>query len=252
MTTYRISELASRTGTRPATLRFYEHEGLLPAGRSPAGYRLYEDDAVERLDFIGAAKRLGLPLAEIRDLLGVWDVGECADVRDHLRPLLEARIADSRHQVAELAAFTARLMTALARLHAPAVAGRCEPGCCIPVSEVPADDVPADDVPADDVPADDVPVPVIEGCALPDASRAGRVREWHDLLARARHREAIAGGVRLHLPLATTPQAAALAAAETQCCTFFTFTLHISRDGALLDIRAPRERLFQLSAIVTG
>ena len=242
MTTYRISELASRTGTRPATLRFYEHEGLLPAGRSPAGYRLYEDDAVERLDFIGAAKRLGLPLAEIRDLLGVWDEGECADVRDHLRPLLEARIADSRHQVAELAAFTARLTTALARLDAPAVAGRCEPGCCIPVS----------DVPADDVPADDALVPVIEGCALPDASRAGRVREWHDLLARARYREAIAGGVRLHLPLATTPQAAALAAAETQCCSFFTFTLHISQDGALLEIRAPRERLSQLFAIVTG
>ena len=232
MTTYRISELAGRTGTTPATLRFYEQEGLLSAGRSPAGYRLYGDDAVDRLDFIGAAKSLGLPLAEIRDLLGVWDEGECAQVRDHLRLLLEVRIADARQRAAELAAFTARLTTALARLHAPAVAGRCEPGCCVPV--------------------DDVPVPVIEGCALPDASRAGRIGDWRGLLAQARHREAVAGGVRLHLPLAAAAEAAGLAAAETQCCPFFTFTLHISQDGALLDIRAPRERLSQLSAIVTG
>lgn len=229
MTTYRISELAGRTGTTPATLRFYEQEGLLSAGRSPAGYRLYEDDAVDRLDFIGAAKNLGLPLAEIRDLLGVWDEGECAEVRGHLRLLLEARIADARRRAAELAAFTSRLTTALARLQAPPVAGRCEPLCCVPL--------------------DDVPVPVVEGCALPDASRAGRIREWRGLLAQARHREAVAGGIRLHLPLAAAAQAASLVAAEVQCCTFFAFTLHISQGEALLDVRAPVEHLAKLSAI---
>src|SRR5262249_36374076 len=156
---------------------------------------------------------------------------ECADVRDHLHPLLEARIADARHRAAELAAFTARLTTALARLHAPAVAGRCEPGCCVPV---------------DDVPVDRVPVPVIEACTLSNASMAERVREWHGLLAQARHREAVAGGVRLHLPLAAAAEAAGLAAAEVQCCPFFAFTLHIRAGEALLDVRAPAEHLAQL------
>jgi len=220
-------------------LRFYEHEGLLSAGRSPAGYRLYEDDAVDRLDFIGAAKSLGLPLAEIRDLLGIWDEGACAQVRDHLRVLLEARIADARYRAAELAAFTARLTTALARLHAPAVAGRCEPGCCVPVNDLPVDDLPVDDGPA----------PVMEGCALPDASQAGRVRDWRGLLAQARHREAVAGGVRLDLPLAAAAEAAGLAAAEVQCCPFFAFTVRIRQGEALLDVRAPAEHLAMLSDI---
>ena len=46
------------------TLRFYEGAGLLP-GRTPAGYRVYGEDAVERLGFIGAGKHLGLLLEEI-------------------------------------------------------------------------------------------------------------------------------------------------------------------------------------------
>lgn len=102
VTTYRISQLADRVGIRPATLRCYEQVGLLPARRSPSGYRLYDDSAVQRLRFIGAAKRLGLPLEEIRDLLAVRDDGRCADVRDRLRPLLSAHIADAERRSAEL------------------------------------------------------------------------------------------------------------------------------------------------------
>lgn len=59
----RISQLAERSGVPATTLRFYEGAGLLPADRTPAGYRSYDEDAVERLAFIGAAKRLGLPSA---------------------------------------------------------------------------------------------------------------------------------------------------------------------------------------------
>ncbi|HEX4249696.1 MAG TPA: MerR family DNA-binding transcriptional regulator, partial [Pseudonocardia sp.] len=36
----RISQLAERSGVPATTLRFYESSGLLPSGRSPAGYRL--------------------------------------------------------------------------------------------------------------------------------------------------------------------------------------------------------------------
>lgn len=87
---YRISQLTERTGVPATTLRFYEQQGLLPAQRSPAGYRLYDDSAVDRLGFIGAGKHLGLPLEEIRELLGVWESGLCVQVQDRLRPLLRA------------------------------------------------------------------------------------------------------------------------------------------------------------------
>ncbi|MER8161341.1 MerR family transcriptional regulator [Streptomyces sp. NPDC094472] len=47
MTTTRISQLAERAGVPATTLRFYEGAGLLPADRTPAGYRVYGEDAVE-------------------------------------------------------------------------------------------------------------------------------------------------------------------------------------------------------------
>lgn len=68
MSTFRISQLAEQVGLPATTLRFYEQAGLLPAQRSPAGYRLYDDAALNRLAFIRAAKHLGLPLEEIRDV----------------------------------------------------------------------------------------------------------------------------------------------------------------------------------------
>lgn len=50
MSTMRISQF----GVPATTLRFYETAGL-PAGRTPAGYRTYGADALERLAFITAA-----------------------------------------------------------------------------------------------------------------------------------------------------------------------------------------------------
>lgn len=99
---YRISQLADRAGVPATTLRFYEQQGLLPVQRSPAGYRLYDEDAVERLAFIAAGKHLGLPLQEIRDLLVVWESGLCVQVQDQLRPHLRRGIAVAQQRVLEL------------------------------------------------------------------------------------------------------------------------------------------------------
>jgi MerR family transcriptional regulator, copper efflux regulator len=232
VTTYQISELASRTGTTPATLRFYEQEGLLPAARSAAGYRVYGEDAVERLEFIADAKRLGLPLGDIRELLAAWDEGECAILRDRLRPLLEARIADAQRQADEAAALMGRLTAALSNMAAPPVAGRCDPGCCL------------------DAPGVAVGLPAVDCCRLSPDSQARQLAEWRDLLSHARRREPIDGGVRVRLPVSAAARAAALATAEVQCCPFFGFTLHFAQGEALLDARAPADRLSVLSALL--
>ena len=77
-TTYTVSQLAAEVGSSPDTLRYYEKVGLLPAPRrTPAGYRQYDDDARDRLAFIRGAQRLGLTLADVRDLLAVRDTGDC-------------------------------------------------------------------------------------------------------------------------------------------------------------------------------
>ena len=81
----RISQLATRSGIPASTLRFYDSAGLLPAARTAAGYRLYGEEAVERLGLISTAKHLGLPLEEIGDLLAVWETGTCAQVKADLQ-----------------------------------------------------------------------------------------------------------------------------------------------------------------------
>ena len=60
--------MSKRSGFTPATLRYYEDLGLLPApSRTDAGYRLYDDKALDRLAFIARAKQLGCSLEETAD-----------------------------------------------------------------------------------------------------------------------------------------------------------------------------------------
>jgi DNA-binding transcriptional MerR regulator len=75
----RVGELADAVGASADTIRYYERAGLLPPPeRTTSGYRAYDASAVERLRFIQGAQRLGLRLADIRDLLAVRDTGSCA------------------------------------------------------------------------------------------------------------------------------------------------------------------------------
>ena len=79
-----IGKLASLTQVSNDTLRYYEHEGLIePAGKSPAGYRLYDDESARRIRFIKHAQQCGFTLAQIRELLVLRsrDAACCGDVR---------------------------------------------------------------------------------------------------------------------------------------------------------------------------
>lgn len=81
---FTIGKLASQTSVSNDTLRFYEQEGLIePAGKSPAGYRLYDKDSARRIRFIKHAQHCGFTLSEIRELLvlRVRDKACCGDVR---------------------------------------------------------------------------------------------------------------------------------------------------------------------------
>ena len=67
---YPIGEVARRTGLPVRTIRFYADEGIVPpAAQSLAGYRLFDVDALNRLDLVGTLRELGFPLATIRTVL---------------------------------------------------------------------------------------------------------------------------------------------------------------------------------------
>jgi DNA-binding transcriptional MerR regulator len=65
-----IGDVSRRTGVSVKTLRYYSDEGLLPpSGRSPSGYRYYEDEALVRLDLIRTLREAGLGLDSIKKVL---------------------------------------------------------------------------------------------------------------------------------------------------------------------------------------
>jgi DNA-binding transcriptional MerR regulator len=67
---YRIQEFAMLAGVTVRTLHHYDRLGLLkPSARSDAGYRLYRDCDLARLEQIVVLKFLGLPLKQIGRLL---------------------------------------------------------------------------------------------------------------------------------------------------------------------------------------
>ncbi|MFJ9417714.1 MerR family transcriptional regulator [Streptomyces sp. NPDC101227] len=65
-----IGELSRRTGLPVRTIRFYSDAGLVaPTTRSPAGYRLYDLDALLRLELLRTLRELGMDLATIQRVL---------------------------------------------------------------------------------------------------------------------------------------------------------------------------------------
>jgi DNA-binding transcriptional MerR regulator len=110
----RIGELARQSGVPATALRYYEQLGLLPEpGRTGSGYRIYAEEALDRLAFIRAAQAVGLTLAEVRQVLAVRDAGEApcrvvTDLIDHRHAEVKARIAELCQLERELAALRAR------------------------------------------------------------------------------------------------------------------------------------------------
>lgn len=114
----KVGELARRTGLTVRTLHHYDAIGLLtPTGRSESGYRLYGDADVARLHGIQALQHLGLPLAEIGQLLD-GEGGSPERIIERQMAALQEEIA----QAQELRERLALIRDGLVRGDAPGVA----------------------------------------------------------------------------------------------------------------------------------
>ena len=92
---YGIGELARELGVTTRTIRFYEDEGLLAPARE-GGRRVYGPRDRTRLKLILRGKRLGFPLAEVAEIIGLYDEapGEVGQLE-----LLLARISDKQSEL---------------------------------------------------------------------------------------------------------------------------------------------------------
>ena len=131
----RISEVADQLGVAPSTLRYYERIGLVPTPpRTTSGYRAYDDEATARLLFVTRAKRIGLTLEQIAEVLPIWNHVNCAATHDEITRLVDEKRAEVLERVHELERFAAQLdeiRVALAEAPPPAA---CLPdlSCCVP------------------------------------------------------------------------------------------------------------------------
>ncbi len=116
-----IGDVADRTGLSLRTIRHYEEVGLLPEPqRSAGGFRLYTQEAIERLLLIKRMKPLDFTLDEMRDLIDVRDQlasprlsrAARADLTQRLRTyhaLVEHNLAGLRDRAASAEAFARQL-----------------------------------------------------------------------------------------------------------------------------------------------
>jgi Cu(I)-responsive transcriptional regulator len=100
---YNIGEAARLANVSPKMVRHYESLGLLPAvPRTDAGYRQYTDKEVHTLRFIRHARDLGFSMAEIAELVKLWQNQRRSSAS--VKKIAQAHVAALDAKMAELAA----------------------------------------------------------------------------------------------------------------------------------------------------
>src|ERR1043165_9909919 len=99
-----ISTIAERYSIHPQTLRLYEREGLIKPTRSAGNTRLYDEEAIHRLEIILTLTRdLGVNLAGVEVILNMREQmermqGEVDRMMEFIRRQAEERRADPSRQ----------------------------------------------------------------------------------------------------------------------------------------------------------
>ena len=112
-----IGELSRLVGVSTQTIRYYERLGLLdPPQRTASRYRLYSEIDQERLQFIQKAKRFGLSLNEIGQLIAIRAEGvpPCAD----LKKMVEQHLDELDQHIQEMVNLRQQLVNRYQRITA--------------------------------------------------------------------------------------------------------------------------------------
>jgi len=104
----RIGQIAKETCVSPSILRYYETIGLIPhPGRDDSGYRAYSEAEVERIRLVVGARSLGIPVADIREILEIQDLHSAPCPR--LMELLDRKTQEVDVRIARLKALRSDL-----------------------------------------------------------------------------------------------------------------------------------------------
>jgi MerR family transcriptional regulator, copper efflux regulator len=125
-----IGELSRRTGMPVRALREYEDMGLIyTVGRSPGNYRLFDESAQWCVGAIRGLRSLGLTVAEIREVAGIYLGRPDQPIGPHLASRLRAARARTDARIDELQSLRRRI-DGFEASHAAELAGLGDPGLC--------------------------------------------------------------------------------------------------------------------------
>ncbi len=110
-----IGELAKLTGTDPKTIRFYERAELISPPRH-GRFRTYLASDVRRLKNVLTLRRLGVPIAQIRDILALLSPQEDVLASEKAVGLLRHHLDTLRTRQAEVTQQIERTSSALSSL----------------------------------------------------------------------------------------------------------------------------------------
>jgi MerR family transcriptional regulator, mercuric resistance operon regulatory protein len=132
--TYPIGELASLSGVRVETIRYFERIGLLSQPqRTPGGHRLFSSADLERLNFVRRAREMGFSQAEVRILLSLssTELISCGEVK----AIAEKHLTMVRQKIADLQELERSLSSTVAQCSGgkvpkcPVIDGIAAEGC---------------------------------------------------------------------------------------------------------------------------
>jgi MerR family transcriptional regulator, copper efflux regulator len=114
-----IHELSKRTGLTTHTIRFYERSGLIRGRRDEQqarnNYFHYDEETVEKLEFIQDAKSVGFTISEIGQLLEAWyenrfTLEQKLAILDAKLLVLEQKAKEIRDMKKQIARFKSEVM----------------------------------------------------------------------------------------------------------------------------------------------
>jgi DNA-binding transcriptional MerR regulator len=114
----RVGELAKAVGKTVRAMHLYEELGLLqPVSRSTGGYRLYREEAIDRVRWVIRLQDMGFSLPEIQNFLKQWESSISGPAgMGRVKAIFEAKLAETRQNIERLQKLETDLKDSLAYL----------------------------------------------------------------------------------------------------------------------------------------
>ena len=96
-----IGQASAQSGVSAKMIRHYEEIGLLPrVSRTLSNYRHYGEKEIHVLRFVRRARELGFSMAEIKQLLGLWQNKGRSSAS--VKRIAAAHVGDLKRRIAEM------------------------------------------------------------------------------------------------------------------------------------------------------